>query len=716
MARLSLGQSTGTVAGAQDSKRLVGATPQVSSAAALAGSSIQEPSLKPQAAPVDVYFRPGSPTLGGPVQIPTPPSLPEPSEDLSRLAKSLGGFSQNLQQYGEAYVAFQKQRMSAADTAGRKAAFELQQQYPGQSIAELRDSLYKKAEAGDQQAAAMYQKVQALSPLQLAYANRYVAMANLRQDLDSAAGRFSQIEEVPDGEGGMIPVEQLSPGDPRLQQALQGLLRIPNDPVVWKEFEPLVYAKYTQLTATQTEAHNKYKERTFAVAQSKAIRQALMSPDLNSTQQADLISKTLTDARIALGPEGYRRVVEGLSDQLVNTVVDLATYRDESGQLKISQQHISAYQTRLDEIIQKITAGPNGEKYIDYLGVKGGPVALVESQRKLMELSGALRNDSRSFSTATGTDAGERLIAQYNLAAYANDQVAMNNAVSTIVGQINADPTLDPVAKQSAISTVTGYANTLSAGGSQRIQENFREQASAILNRSDLSGEEKVRRIEALGLQGATATTLSSAMQQAVVQRTREQEPLTQQNADLVKEIVATRKTGLGGQLTQAQQIELSKLRGTLNQELTKIETEGRAKQKTSNQIFDEQQAYLARELARIRGANRSPSNIPSRTNPGPNLNNWYKDVQGTPLTKAERQTLYRAVNAKPLMTDATFMAEIGKIPGGGQLSPAMKALIRGAGYNKKPGQFFRLQAATMGIVIDPSVERILKRLDASPF
>ena len=96
MARLSTGQTFGAT-GRATPARLMGAAEQMATPGILAQSSINQPALQPQAAPVDIFQQTGAPTVGGPVRFFEPPSLPAASQDMAALARALGGFSPLLE-------------------------------------------------------------------------------------------------------------------------------------------------------------------------------------------------------------------------------------------------------------------------------------------------------------------------------------------------------------------------------------------------------------------------------------------------------------------------------------------------------------------------------------------------------------------------------------------------------------------------------------------
>jgi len=725
MARISLGPATGAVAGAQDSKRLVGATPQASSATALAGRSINQPALQPKAAPVNTYFQPGAPTLGGPVKIPAPPALPEPNQDLAALAKSLGGISQTLGTWGDTAMTVQKQRIADADAAGKAAAFSFTQQYPGQDFAALRDSLYKKAQGGDAQAAAMHRQMQALSPLQLAYANRYVAMANLRMDLDAAGDKWKQMTEVPGAGGGMVPKEYLQPNDPRAIAAMQSLLRIPNDPVVWKEFEPLVYAKYTQLSSAQAEVHSKWKEREWIASSNRAAAAALQSPNMTVEQKAAFVSQTLNDARLVLGVDGYQKVVENVMPQLRATAQLISTTSD-NGVLRTDTTTASQLNQQVSEMQRLIVAGPNGERLIDYMAAKGGAVGVVENLRKSMEDAASLRNSLDAVQEATGEDIGREYIAKYGLndPALAADRQAYDTAVLQATQAMANDPRLagNVVALDKAQKAVQNYASTSTSLGSTRVQGLFAENAASIVGRDDLTGEQKVAALNRLIASGADATTVQGAMKLAQEQRRRDGAPQASANKSMVDRIVKQRETflkrpGIGGVgLTNEEASEALQLRADLQRNLAQLEANLKAEGKSDAEVAVAQKEYLDKYIGSdaqaqtLRAADALP---PQVTNPG----EFYQKYNG--LFKAVptqlKQQLNQAVKSGKVVPLQVHDTELKRIMSGQELSPQMQFIIKQSGYGNKVGEFFRLQQEQHqpGVKLDPAIIEGFNRADA---
>ena len=726
MARISLGPATGAVAGAQDSKRLVGATPQASSATALAGRSINQPALQPKAAPVNTYFQPGAPTLGGPVKIPAPPALPEPNQDLAALAKSLGGISQTLGTWADTAMTVQKQRIADADAAGKAAAFSFTQQYPGQDFAALRDSLYKKAQGGDAQAAAMYRQMQALSPLQLAYANRYVAMANLRMDLDSAGDKWKQMTEVPGASGGMVPKEYLQPNDPRAIAAMQSLLRIPNDPVVWKEFEPLVYAKYTQLSSAQAEVHSKWKEREWIASSNRATAAALASSNMTVEQKAAFVSQTLNDARLVLGVDGYQKVAENVMPQLRAAAEVLSIVKDENGVERVDMATQQMLRQQVSEMQGLIVAGPNGERLIDYMAAKGGAVGVVENLRKSMEDAASLRNSLDGVQEATGEDIGREYIAKYRLndPALAADRQAYDTAVLQATQAMGSDPRLagNVVALDKAQKTVQNYASTSTSLGSTRVQGLFAEDAASIVGRDDLTGEQKVAALNRLIASGADATTVQGAMKLAQEQRRRDGAPQAAANKSMIDRIVKQRETflkrpGIGGVgLTNEEASEALQLRADLQRNLAQLEANLKAEGKSDAEVAVAQKEYLDKYISSdaqaqaLRAADALP---PQVTNPG----EFYQKYNG--LFKAVptqlKQQLNQAVKSGKVVPLQVHDAELKRIMSGQELSPQMRFIIKQSGYGNKVGEFFRLQQEQHqpGVKLDPAIIEGFNRADA---
>jgi hypothetical protein len=704
MARISLGSATGKVAGAEESRRSAGATPQMSSAGALAGRSINEPALQPQAAPVNTYFQPGAPTLGGPVKVAAPPDLPVPSQDLANLARSLGGISQTLGQWGEAAVTFEKQRMADAEAKGKSAAFELTTKYPGQDFATLRDSLYKRAQEGDAQSRALYQRMQALSPLQLAYANRYVAMANLRSDLDAAGDKWARMTEVPGANGGTVPKEYLSPDDPRAQSAMRGLLRIPNDPVVWKEFEPLVYSKYTQLTAAQSKLHADWKEREWTAASSRAAAAALQSSNMTTEQKAQFLTQTLNDARVSLGPEGYQKVVTNLMPQLRASATLLTTV-EENGVMRVDLGRRQALDTEISMLQNMVLAGPNGEKLVDYLGAKGGAVGIVENLRQSMQDAAGMRNDINAIQEATGEDVADFYAQQYGLndPAIAGDAQALNARTIEANTAMANDPRVkgSPRTLSAAQKRLQSISSTAEALNATRVQENFAEQAAAIANRSDLTGEQKVAMLDGLVAGGADAKTVQGAMRTAQDERRRDNAPQANAAREMVNRIVKDRQTyltrpGIGGVgLTNDEAAQIIKLKADLQRGLRNIEADVKQKGGSDADVAAAQEKFL-REFGTqqtqqqgLAAANAFP---PTITDP----NKFYQQYSGflKSVPTAERRKLSQAVQYGKAVPTNVLVGELQSWAEKNTLSPQMRFIINQAGYGNKAGEFFKKQWA----------------------
>ena len=308
MARLSTGQTFGET-GRATSARLMGAAEQMATPGILAQATISQPALQPQAAPVELFQQTGAPTVGGAPRMFAPPELPAANQDMANLAKALGSFNPVLETFGEQYVEKLKADDKRAQLVGQQFAIDLQAKYPGQQLAELRDQLYRRAQAGDAGAAEAYAKVQALSPLQLAYANRYNNKALLRDDINTAVGKWSQTADI-----GGTPRDQIPLGDPRLQQAQTSLFRIPNDPVLYAEMAPQIEAKYAEMNRQQASDHLAWKTRNASTATQNNIKSHLTAQKVNRAQAITDLSQQLTDARQSLGIDGYQSYISNYID------------------------------------------------------------------------------------------------------------------------------------------------------------------------------------------------------------------------------------------------------------------------------------------------------------------------------------------------------------------------------------------------------------------
>jgi len=700
--QLGTGKALGTVTGAEDARRLIGGTPQMGAGTPIGGRSIDLPALRPAASPVNTYFESRGPILGGPVVIPRPPELPQPSQDMAALAKALGSFSTALDAMGETYVAVEKMRQDKADIEGRQIAKDLQVKYPGQRFAEIRDQLYRKASAGDLEARAAYERLQVLSPLRQAFTQRHLEMAAIRSEIDSAPSRWALMAEVPDENGNMIPKESLPPNHPLILRAQQQLIRInTSDPVVYKQFEASNYATQANLTTAQTKLYNAYNFKNEVNSVYQNAKAVILDTKLSRAEKSAAISKSLAEARIALGPEEYSKLVKLVPPMLGNIAAERATGKGKNGGFEYSPEQGQAYEVESTEIAMNIVAGPNGETLQQRLGDQGGPSMVVDMVREGMQRISGMRNAVRGVDEAVGEEIAENYIDAYGLRdpAVMNDAQLLNTRTIQANNAASADARLkNPAAFTAFQRTLKSAAETSENLGSARIQQNFAEVAAGIVN-SDLTGEEKIALLKEL--KGADEKTLRPYFKDADADRKDDNKPYAAANNDLINKILKQREAimmlpGVGGNtgLSEKESISLVAEKRGLKLKLKEIAKSVRNKGGDDLAIAAAQETFLKnyssqiQEQARQETANLKPPVIPDVNK----FNAEYNKTFTWGVPSKVRTDLNKAVQSGRVVPKEVLASELESFIRTNKLSPQMEFIIKTSGYSRKVDQFFQMQ------------------------
>jgi murein DD-endopeptidase MepM/ murein hydrolase activator NlpD len=705
MARLSTGQAFGETSRAS-AAQLLGGIPTDASGGALAQGSINAPALQSQARPVSTFQQVGAPTLGGAPKFFPLPDLPTPSQDLARLASALGNLSPVLGALGDSYVQQQKNIDAKAQAVGQAAAMQLVA--PGQNFIQARDSLWRQAQAGDAGAAAAYQQMQALSPLQQAYTARYAGQAVLREDIGTAAERFKTITEI-DG----VPIDQIPPGDPRISGTMSALYRLPkNDPAGFAELMPLVAAKNGEISRLHMRMHLDRKVNEASSASQAALTSGFMGQDVDVPRIVADQSQMLTSARLSLGVEEYQKLVGNYGDYLSSAV--LAGSMGKDG--KPDPQRYHYLMGKAIDVFTQVQAGPNGELLLTTLGAKGGTAAQLALTQKMMVQLKTFNESVDSFDGSIGEDKGAEIL-------------AITNA---------EDPSLTPAQRDERYT----QADLMRAG----LDSRFQAGAAAVINKSRTQSntswtrpmQEKVERETSFSYDKDPATEIRRFEQLKVnglIDPRYADRMIGQyrdlQSADLrpavnaaklakarimEQEMAAMKLPGSEGgtAITKKESLFLINRDVELSNSIETMRRQTMADGSGQEGFQNKLEPWVQKQEARApKPAN--PSMVPLMPK-GPEA--WMQGLglnQLGPGNRAANHVLRQQVDNGVVMPPAEFFKNYDDYVENGRLSDAMKLLIKRSGYGAAPSQFFYKQwdkMAPEGAKINPKDIELLKARD----
>jgi hypothetical protein len=309
MAKLSTGQTTGNIPGAETAQRLLGGLAEVASAGALAQQSIATPALRAQAKPVDTNQAVGAPTIGGPTKIPSMaalpnlprapglprptemqgipnnpslpnlpnlprlpelpglislpgmpalprlPEQPKPNQDLANLAQALSSFNQNLQNVGQTFQAVSQQKEKQAAVEGAQL---------GAKFSEFGYTSYKEALAAAEKAAAVdparvaeLNLLKTLDPRRQRYFNEQLGDSNIKKRVAEAPQIVAYTKKLPDGR----LLDTVPANDPALIEWHRSLV-VPADttPKAFFENQAQIRAVLGSLNSNQIARNAKYSD------------------------------------------------------------------------------------------------------------------------------------------------------------------------------------------------------------------------------------------------------------------------------------------------------------------------------------------------------------------------------------------------------------------------------------------------------------------------
>lgn len=681
MARLSTGQTFGET-GRATSPRLMGAAEQMATPGMLAQATIGAPALQPQAAPVELFQQTGVPTVGGPPRVFAPPELPAANQDMANLAKALGSFNPILATFGEQYVEKLKADDRRAELVGKQFAADLQAKFPGQQLAELRDQLYRKAQEGDTGAAEAYAKVQALSPLQLFYANRYSNRALLQTDIHTAPGRWAEIAEI-DG----TPRDQIPLGDPRLQKAQASLFRIPNDPVLYAEMAPQIEGRYAEMNRQQAADHLAFKTRNADTAAQKNIASHMTAQKVDRAGAIASISGQLDAARQTLGIDGYQKHLSKVSGWLSEAVLAGSMTKDG----RLDRARWTYLYGEAQQIFAGITAGPNGELLVDRLGAEGGISGQIQLAEKLMATYQGFNEKLDYFQKEQGEDDGENLIIKYRIGDPTLTPAERDQQLSLALMEAQGLPADRRGPAVSRLNSAAEIGRTFT-----RVQQEQAERENMFSYDRDPNVEiPRIERLVSAGVMDAQAgrrlienyRQIQAADARPFVNAAKDAKKIL-----MAEELAAMKRPGSeeGMTLSEGERLRLGQRSAEIDFSIEAIRRSGMANNMSIPQLRKELDMFVQMETRRTKAAPAAGAK-PQPVYKSPEA--WSDALGGFgrmgPGNRAANYQLQQQVQNGILFPQNVYLQNLNSFLDKGQLSDPMKLMIKRAGYQNKPAQFF---------------------------
>jgi hypothetical protein len=701
MARISTGQNVGTT-DRGTSQRLVGGAPMEATQGALAQRDINAPALQPTAAPVNTFQQTGAPTLGGPIRLFAPPELPQPNQDLAALAKSLGSFSSTLEQVGKTALEVQKAQSEQAKKQGQAIAIQLAAKYPGQQFAEVRDAIAKKAQAGDATAQADYQLLQSKNPLVTRYAQSYLEEQVALNDLTTAPGRWRSMQEIPgvatdaNGNPTALPKEILQPGDPRLQQAMMKLVRLPSDPEAAARVLPQINALYRELTTQQTNENADWKKRYF-ISVVGDYTASVVNSSTPDAEAAARISGMLLDARRVLGPKEYGDVVQAVNSRL-ESGAQSASYQTDGS---INTEKGSAAVSRAIRLQEMIVAGANGETLLNRLGSQGGLTGQLNLLKSGLEGIKSAKGLTDDFSRFRGEKLGPQISAKFDILN--PELVGPARERNVAAARLEVTRIADPVARQEASNQLERDISAMQKGVVEYRESVLQRQVYALMQ-SALDPQKKLDQLYQLAQSGEVDPAFINA-QIDRAERERAQLNRPSQNAidNRLKDIMKQETDFLGqagpvtGQgISQEESSKLNNKKANIQFNLNEIRRQGYAAGKSNEQITKEQNQYLDSVVQEFE--TRRKRAAPLQVRPAiPNPEQYYNERGGfLGMGRNGRSRiagqLNKAVDNGIVMPKNKYDEALEAWVTKNTLPPWARQIIRDAGYGQKADEFFRKQ------------------------
>ena len=736
MARPSLGPAYGNTDRSTPA-RLLGGIPDSSSQAPIATNELAAPALQVVQRIVDTFSAPGQgPTLGGPLQMATPPGVPRAQspvvsqlprpytppnpvtmesrvgapmaapyvDNMGALAKSLSGFSTFFDSLQKTVDNREKIADEQAKVRGGALAQEASQVGVFGSLQELQKHLEKGVAEGAAGYDVMLQRFQAADPRALRYATIGIQDAYIKSNAATLKERVSQTRTLLDGR----PTNSVPASDPEYQRMVTALM-FPNGtmgilPEVFEANRQQLGAIYGSISADQEKRFGGYKTQK-AKEGLTAVRDGNAMSLVNGSLPLDQIAANLTNgldgfySQSGQTSEEYQKEKEGFAKEFVKSVMSAAQGDWSKAKLALS---------RVPEVLAQVQAGPkdangNAPLLLDQIGGMAGLYQITK-------------------------DLQEEVVAQQNLQDTLEGREAKEQVQVDVKAAFTPEVLADP-------AKVDMTENILLARGRQ-LYANNPEMALAY--------EEYVKKQAA----GIRAGYVQPVQERAEVNLWAEmaQNP----GVDFTERIM---------QLQQSQQISLSAAKGFLQAQASRNREDNKANYQVLRGLQDDLKKRLEAQYARGSsdgGANLTPKEARQmwqmlgdlyksgdgliRKAPGQDVTNQLGELYGNALSKAlpqqqaqapasatpesiakglppvgrgnpqQNAQLRRQAETQPLYGVDRMGKQLDQVLTGKPLDDATRQIIRRSGM--KPSEFFTRQMQLHGIPLDAETQKRLQELD----
>lgn len=742
MARLSLGQATGEVVGAKESRRLVGAEPQVASGGALAPQMLAAPALRPQAQAANIYFQPGAPTLGGPVQLGSLPSLPEPSQDMAALARALGNFSPQLSELVQSTVEYKKSEVKQREQEAAKFAAEVSQFGAYGSKPELQKNLEKAAASGNDDAKRLLQYMLSRHPGMMSYVDEAVSESAFLTRIAKLPSVMKDMRMVDDGQGGQVDIRTLRSSDPRYQAAVNANL------LGGLDFSPRSYTKYQAALANAQAQEYKRQDDAFYVRQREeqyvadtvSFDAMALAAGKGSISAAEIGAKltVMVDDHYKLDEDGGTKFREGLLARLVTAVSGLP---DATEQDRLAKE---AAATRILDGIAYAKAGPAEERVPDESGKEkassyllfrlGGRAVYSTFQKQLLDVLNGVQSSQDAYDRNEGQRYGGTLSSEL-----LNPEVASNPArldanraqgLRMIEERFRGQPEKAAAARATFEATYSSYEKGYSE---PRRQQLFNQHQLALISAAD--DPRKLTTVEAQIIEAsrndpAYGSKASSLLRDIATRKSAENKPLFAEAAGLRKaalkawdNYVQDSSSYGGGALTQQESALRSAAERRMREKENEIIQKGRAAGKTNAEISEDLQNAFKNSNFGLQRKPVDPASITrykslSEANKGIS---WF-DFGAYDPNRKSNQDLKRDVQERIVTSKTELMGHLDDLLLGRPINDDLKKVLKRTGMNISDYFMFQMKLQTetrngntrnLWDTLDPATKQQIRGLDA---